>query len=155
MAAGGLFNPDVPPASHAEQMVRLAVDALDVIDEVNMTLSVELLVRIGINSGGPILAGVLGTDKPTFDIIGDAINVAARLQSTDVPGKIQISETTQSLVQGLEFPMEYRGEIELKGKGKRKTYLIDPTAPVPLAQGLATMSQSTLEDFARFMPSPR
>jgi PAS domain S-box-containing protein len=155
MAAGGLFNLDVAPVSHAEQMIKFAIDALDVIDEGNMKLNAALAVRIGINSGGPILAGVLGTDKPTFDIIGDAINVAARLQSTDVPGKIQISETTHGLVQALDFPMEYRGEIELKGKGKRKTYLIDPATPAPQPQVLTTLSQSTLEDFARFMPSPR
>ena len=73
MCAGGLFNPDDPPASHAEQMVRFGLDALQNIEDMNVKLSALLSVRIGINTGGPLIAGVLGTDKPTFDIIGDPI----------------------------------------------------------------------------------
>jgi class 3 adenylate cyclase len=128
MAAGGLFSPDVSPSAHAEQMIRFALDALQVIDDINVKLAAALAVRIGINTGGPILAGVLGTDRPTFDIIGDSINVAARLQSTDIPGSIQLSEETQALVSRMDFPIEYRGEIALKGRGNKKTYLIDPVA---------------------------
>jgi class 3 adenylate cyclase len=116
---------------------------------VNVKLSSLLSVRIGINTGGPILAGVLGTDRPTFDIIGDSINIAARLQSTDVPSTIQISESTHDLIASLEFPTEYRGEIELKGKGKQKTYLIDPSQQQQIS---VSISQSTLEDITRFMP---
>jgi PAS domain S-box-containing protein len=152
MCAGGLFAPDVAPAAHAEQMIRFAIDALQVIEAINEKLGIGLAVRIGVNSGGPILAGVLGTDRPTFDIIGDAINVAARLQSTDPPGKIQISEGTQALVSGMDFPIEYRGEIELKGKGKKKTYLIDPQSQ-PSA-GIGGLLQSTLDELARYMPPP-
>jgi PAS domain S-box-containing protein len=126
MSAGGLFDPEQPPNTHAEQMVRFGLDALKVIEEVNVKLSAALSIRIGINSGGPILAGILGTDKPTFDIIGDPINVAARLQSTDLPGYIQISEETQSLLAGLEFSITPRGEVMLKGKGKTMTYLVEP-----------------------------
>jgi PAS domain S-box-containing protein len=152
MCAGGLFAPDVAPATHAEQMIRCAIDALQVIEAINDKLGIALAVRIGVNSGGPILAGVLGTDRPTFDIIGDTINVAARLQSTDPPGKIQISEGTQSLVAGMDFPIEYRGEIELKGKGKKKTFLIDPQSQ-PSA-GIGGLLQSTLDELVRYMPPP-
>jgi class 3 adenylate cyclase len=151
MCAGGLFSPEVSASTHAEQMVRFAIEALQVIDCVNEKLGAFLSVRIGINSGGPILAGVLGTDRPTFDIIGDTINVAARLQSTDVPGKIQISEGTQELISGLDFQIEYRGEIELKGKGKKKTFLIDPQPPANATIG--GLLQSTLDDIVRTMPS--
>jgi class 3 adenylate cyclase len=152
MCAGGLFAPDVAPTAHAEQMIRLAFDVLQTIDDVNLRLSTLLAIRIGINTGGPILAGVLGTDRPTFDIIGDPINVAARLQSTDVPGKIQISECTQLLVANMDVPMEYRGDIELKGKGKKRTYLIDPQQP---QQGILCMRlHSTLEDITRILPPP-
>jgi guanylate cyclase len=114
---------------------------------------VALAIRIGINSGGPILAGILGTDRPTFDIIGDTINVAARLQSTDIPGKIQISENTQMLVAGMDFPIEYRGEIELKGKGKKKTYLIDPQQQGN--NGIGGLLQSTLDEIIRPVLPPR
>jgi PAS domain S-box-containing protein len=149
MCAGGLFSLDIPPQGHAEQMVRFALDALQAVDDVNLKLSAALAVRIGINTGGPILAGVLGTDRPAFDIIGDPINVAARLQSTDIPGKIQISEGTQELLIGLDFPIEYRGEVELKGKGKKKTFLIDPQQRG--VQGLQLL-HSTIDEIARFMP---
>jgi class 3 adenylate cyclase len=150
MCAGGLFATHTAPAAHAEQMVRFAIDALQVIEFINERLGVALAIRIGINSGGPILAGILGTDRPTFDIIGDTINVAARLQSTDVPGKIQISEGTQSLIAGMDFPIEYRGEIELKGKGKKKTFLIDPQQQASAAVG--GLLQSTLDEIARYVP---
>jgi PAS domain S-box-containing protein len=151
MCAGGLFTPDVQPNTHAEAMARFAIDALQIIEDVNVKLNSALAIRIGINSGGPILAGVLGTDRPTFDIIGDSINVAARLQSTDVAGRIQISASTQELLAGFEFQIEYRGEIELKGKGKMKTFFLDPTPPQQIT---VSISQSTLEDIARFMPPP-
>jgi PAS domain S-box-containing protein len=150
MCAGGLFSPDISPSLHAEQMIRFALECLQVIDCVNEKLGALLSVRIGINSGGPILAGVLGIDRPTFDIIGDPINVASRLQSTDLPGRIQISESTQELVSGMDFPIEFRGEIELKGKGKQKTYLIDPQLQANTIGGLL---QSTLDEIVRLVPS--
>jgi class 3 adenylate cyclase len=150
MCAGGLFAPDAPPASHAEQMVRLALDALQVIECTNDRLGAALAIRIGVNSGGPIIAGILGTDRPTFDIIGDPINVAARLQSTDIPGKVQISEGTQALVAGLDFRIEYRGEIELKGKGMKKTFLVEPAQQGSSAVG--GLMQTTLDEIARYVP---
>ena len=126
MAASGLFNPDEQPKMHAEQMVQFGLDALSDMDELNIKLNSNLAVRIGVNSGGPILAGVLGTDKPVFDIIGDTINVAARLQSTCIPGHIQISQGTYDLVNEFDFAIEPRGEVFLKGKGKQMAYLVKP-----------------------------
>jgi class 3 adenylate cyclase len=120
MRAGGLFSPDVAPASHAEQMVKFGMEALQVIDKVNIRLAAFLAVRIGINTGGPIPAGVLGTDRPTFDIIGDPINVAGRLQSTDIPGKIQISESTQGSLNGPDFKSIIAVRWSLKEKEKRR-----------------------------------
>lgn len=85
-------------------------------------------MRIGINTGGPVIAGVLGTDKPVFDIIGDPINVAFRLQSTDFPGHTKISEGIYQLISELnDLIIEPRGEIFLKGKGKQNAYLVKPT----------------------------
>ena len=140
MAAGGLFNPDEQPVKHAEQVVRFGLDVLSELEDVNNKLSSNLSVRIGINTGGPLLAGVLGTDKPAFDIIGDPINVAARLQSTDIAGKIQISQETYDLVQGFEFNIEKRGEVFLKGKGKSIAYLVNPNLAFPLALSSSGMS---------------
>jgi PAS domain S-box-containing protein len=133
MCGAGLFTPDEEPKHHAEQMVRFALEALSALEDVNMKLSASLSVRIGVNTGGPIIAGVLGTDKPVFDIIGDPINIAARLQSTCLPNRVQISEDTYHLVRELDFTIEPRGEIFLKGKGKRPAFLIVPATTFPFA----------------------
>lgn len=126
MCAGGLFTPDDAPVVHCEQMVKFAIECLQVLEETNVKLNAVLNVRIGINTGGPLIAGVLGTDKPTFDIIGDPINVASRLQSTDIAGRIQISANSYNLIKDLDFQIEPRGEIYLKGKGNQMAYLVTP-----------------------------
>lgn len=125
MAAAGLFHPDTDPENHAEQMISFAIDVIHALDEINIRLNASLSVRVGVNSGGPIIAGVLGKDKPTFDIIGDPINVAARLQSTDEANYIQISQATYELIKGKSFDVHQRGDVFLKGKGKQTTYLVN------------------------------
>lgn len=128
MAAAGLFSGESEaPQNHAIQIIKFGLDCLMALDEVNVKLNASLSVRVGINSGGPLIAGVLGTDKPVFDIIGDPINVAARLQTSDEAGKIQVSKSTFELVKDTEeFQFEERGEIFLKGKGKSMTYFVLP-----------------------------
>ena len=126
MAAGGLFNKDENDISHAADVVRFGLDALTCIDESNATLEASLQVRIGVNTGGPIIAGVLGKDKPVFDIIGDPINVASRLQSTCIPNSVQISQGTFDAIKNQQFNVESRGEIALKGKGMQKAYIVRP-----------------------------
>ncbi|OHS96697.1 hypothetical protein TRFO_09863 [Tritrichomonas foetus] len=126
MAAAGIFTQDKTPQVHAEEIIQFGLEAILALEEVNSKLSSHLQVRVGVNSGGPIIAGVLGTDKPVFDIIGDTINVAARLQSTDIPGNIQISQATYELIEESDFRIEKRGEVFLKGKGKSMTYLVKP-----------------------------
>lgn len=127
MAAAGLFlTAEEQSSKHAEESVLCCVDCLKSMEEINATLESSLEVRIGVNTGGPLIGGVLGTDKPTFDIIGDPINIAARLQSTDIPGNIQVSEETKKLVEHLDLVIEERGQVYLKGKGNRVTYLVKP-----------------------------
>ncbi|EAY20167.1 Adenylate and Guanylate cyclase catalytic domain containing protein [Trichomonas vaginalis G3] len=121
MAAGGLFDQS---ANHAEEVILFAIQVLSLLDEINIRLSSNLQVRIGINTGGPIIAGVLGTEKPLFDIIGDTINVAARLQSTSDVNHIHISKDTLDAIAGSNFKTVNRGETFLKGKGKQMTYYI-------------------------------
>lgn len=125
MAAAGLFNPDSPPEQHAEQTIRFALDCIKELENINETLNSNLQIRIGINSGGPIIAGVLGTDKPVFDIISDTINVAARLQSTCEVNKVHISQATLGLINNFNYEVTQRGETFLKGKGKQLTYYIN------------------------------
>ena len=80
-------------------------------------------IRIGINSG-PVVAGVVGLHKFQYDIWGDSVNIAARMESAGEPGKINISETTYNLVKD-HFKCSYRGEKDLKNKGLMKMYYIE------------------------------
>jgi len=125
MAASGLFSSG-EQVNHAEQAIRFCLECISELEEINVKLNSNLNIRVGVNSGGPIISGILGTDKPLFDIIGDPINVASRLQSTGIPGRIHISQATYDLIGGLNFEIEQRGEVFLKGKGKTTTFLINP-----------------------------
>lgn len=126
MAASGLFETEDNPKEHATQSMHFCLDCISGLEEVNIKLNANLQVRCGMNTSGPLIAGVLGTNKPVFDIIGDPINVAARLQTTDVPGKVQITQNTYEYLPTQELNIEPRGEVFLKGKGKAMTYLVSP-----------------------------
>ena len=80
-------------------------------------------VRVGINTG-PVVAGVVGTKKFAFDIWGDPVNVAARMETNSEAGRINISENTYQLVKD-DFECTYRGEIDVKNKGMMKMYFVE------------------------------
>eukprot|EP01116_Phalansterium_solitarium_P017037 TRINITY_DN4101_c1_g1_i1.p1 TRINITY_DN4101_c1_g1~~TRINITY_DN4101_c1_g1_i1.p1 ORF type:complete len:1696 (-),score=422.37 TRINITY_DN4101_c1_g1_i1:277-5364(-) len=107
---------------HADKMINFAIEMLAYLEEFNKTSLVKLNIRIGIHSG-PVIAGVLGNKKMCFDIWGDAVNVASRMESTGVAGKIQISDATYQLLEKSEFIFEERGRVEVKGKGQMLTYM--------------------------------
>ena len=79
-------------------------------------------IRIGVHSGS-VVAGIVGTTKFAYDIWGDAVNIAARMEQNSEAGKINMSETTYELVKD-KFNCEYRGEIHAKGKGAMKMYYV-------------------------------
>jgi PAS domain S-box-containing protein len=124
MCAAGLFD-DARPSAAAEEIVLYALECLQCLDDQNMKMDIALSVRIGINTGGPIIAGVLGNENRVFDIIGDAINVASRLQSTSMPNTIQMSSATHELIAKRALPVLKRDNVILKGKeGAVSTYLL-------------------------------
>ena len=79
-------------------------------------------MRIGIHSG-PLVAGVVGTKKFAYDVWGDSVNIAARMEQHSVAGSINVSESVYLQTKDL-FDFEYRGEMEAKNKGKMKMYFV-------------------------------
>ena len=114
MAAAGV---PVERPDHADAIARVALDMKEFVDRYD---GVEF--RIGISSG-PLVAGVVGTSKFQFDIWGDTVNLASRMESSGEPGRIQISGTTHRLLDH-EFECQARGTVEVKGKGPMNTWYL-------------------------------
>lgn len=109
-----------PRADHGQAMVQVAMAMRDYM--ASKPVDEPLEVRIGINSGEAV-AGIVGTSRFHFDLWGDAVNVAARMESLGEPGCIQIAEGTWALVHDV-FPCESRGKIRVKGKGEMETWFV-------------------------------
>jgi class 3 adenylate cyclase len=109
---------------HAENVVSAATEINSFMANrlAHMGSERTFAVRIGIHSGS-VVAGIVGVKKFAYDIWGDTVNTAARMEQHGEAGRINISETTYELVKN-KFPCEYRGEVEAKGKGVMKMYFM-------------------------------
>ena len=115
-----------PRQDHALVMAALARDMLKAVEKINENIDGEpIRIRIGLNSG-PVVAGVIGRSKFAYDLWGDAVNVAARMEQTGVEGEARLTEATLSrLGDAVEF--EDRGEVEVKGKGRMRVFALSPS----------------------------
>ena len=96
---------------------------LQIAEVVGRGLDGRLRLRIGIHTGGPIVAGVLGTHKVAFDVWGDTVNTAKRMETYALPGRVHVSATTRQAL-GNSFRFESRGPLDVKGKGAMETYFV-------------------------------
>ncbi|MCU7548254.1 hypothetical protein OCK74_03970 [Chitinophagaceae bacterium LB-8] len=121
MCASGLHTSDQKNVKHviyaAKEMIELVDNELNAPDDI-----IHFKVRIGIHTG-PVVAGIVGTKKWQYDIWGDTVNIASRMESMSNPGRVNLSETTYQQIND-EFSCEYRGEIEVKNHGALKMYFL-------------------------------
>uniref|UniRef100_A0A3Q4NBN5 adenylate cyclase n=1 Tax=Neolamprologus brichardi TaxID=32507 RepID=A0A3Q4NBN5_NEOBR len=116
--------------SHVRSMVEFAIALMAKLENINKHSFNSFKLRIGINHG-PVIAGVIGAHKPQYDIWGNSVNVASRMESTGVLDKIQVTEETSQMVQTVGYGVTLRGKVNVKGKGELTTYFVntDHTSP--------------------------
>jgi len=117
MVVGGLPNPRY---DHAEAIADMALDMQEAVSRLRTYEGGSIQVRVGINTG-PVIAGVIGKKKFTYDLWGDVVNTASRMESHGIAGKIQVTESTYNRLKHA-YQFESRGTIEVKGKGELHTY---------------------------------
>ncbi|KAM4598247.1 adenylate cyclase type 9 [Polymixia lowei] len=141
MAASGLNAQQCADAAHPHAHLRalfdFALEMMHVVDDFNKNmLGFGFKLRIGFNHG-PLTAGVIGTTKLLYDIWGDTVNIASRMDTTGVECRVQVSEESFCVLSSMEYEFDYRGTVNVKGKGQMKTFLYpkcSDSGPVPQYQ---------------------
>uniref|UniRef100_A0A8C2HGQ3 adenylate cyclase n=1 Tax=Cyprinus carpio TaxID=7962 RepID=A0A8C2HGQ3_CYPCA len=108
---------------HLCTVADFAIEMFDVLDAINYQSYNDFVLRVGINVG-PVVAGVIGARRPQYDIWGNTVNVASRMDSTGIQGKIQVTEDVFRLLSGY-YHFQCRGQVSVKGKGQMLTYFLE------------------------------
>jgi class 3 adenylate cyclase len=119
MAVGGL---PLPRADHLTAIADLALAMQHAVAEVDKRRALGLTLRIGIHTG-PVVAGVIGKNRYIYDLWGDTVNIASRMESHGVPGEIQVTPQVYDGLRG-QFDFEARENVQVKGRGEMRTYLL-------------------------------
>lgn len=119
MVAGGI---PMPRSDHAEAIAEMALEMRQELCRLSRKFDQSLNIRIGINTG-PVVAGVIGKKKFIYDLWGDTVNIASRMESHGIPGGIQVTTATYNRLRH-KYTFEVREPIAIKGKGKMVTYLL-------------------------------
>jgi class 3 adenylate cyclase len=119
MAVCGL---PTPVDNHVERMVRMAIRMVHITREHALEHKASLRIRVGINTG-PVVAGVIGKSKYIYDLWGDTVNLASRMESVGIPDSIQVTRPVYEQVKDM-FVFEPRGSIEVKGKGQVEAWVL-------------------------------
>lgn len=119
MVVGGL---PAPKPNHAEAIAAMALDMQTCITEYCKDTGKDLSIRIGINTG-PVIAGIIGTKKFIYDLWGDTVNIASRMESHGLPDNIQVTEAAYKRLKN-HYVFEERGPIQVKGRGEMNCYLL-------------------------------
>jgi adenylate cyclase len=126
MVAAGL---PLPVDDHAIRAAHMALDMIEAMDQFNANRSHKLMVRIGMDTGS-VVAGVIGKRKFLYDLWGDVVNTASRMQSHGVAGRIQITDAAKERLSDT-FLLEKRGAIDVKGKGEMHTWFLNRRIDLP------------------------
>jgi class 3 adenylate cyclase len=116
-----------PRADHAQAIAEMALRMIETVERINREQGAPFAARIGIHSG-PVVAGIIGTHRFVYDVWGDTVNLASRLESLSEVNRIQVSEATAALL-AESFELEDRGKIGIKGKGRQQTYFLTAAKP--------------------------
>lgn len=119
MVVGGL---PTPRPDHAEAIAEVALRMVDYVDKRFADSPTPIRIRVGINTG-PVIAGIIGRHKFSYDLWGDTVNTASRMESHSLPGRIQVAPATHALLES-RYLLEPRGPIEIKGKGTLPTWFL-------------------------------